>query len=85
MKKYMMIIAGITAALVLSGCGETQSTETTRNNVEVEHIEVEHIETEHILVEETQTERVYIDDEYTNEVDYNSRVNTWENSTTYWD
>ena len=84
MKKYMMIIAGITAALVLSGCGETQPTETTRN-VGVEHIEVEHIETEHILIEETQTERVYIDDEYTNEVDYNSRVNTWENSTTYWD
>lgn len=80
MKKVLVtIMAGIMATMILTGCGETQSTETTRN-VEVENIEVEHIETEHILIEETQTECVYIDDEYTNEVDYNSRVNTWDNS-----
>lgn len=87
MKKYMMIIAGITAALVLSGCGETQPTETTMCGVITEHIETEHIlveETlvEETLVEETSVERSYIDDEYLNEKEYNSRVNTWDNSTT---
>ena len=85
MKKILVtVIAGIMATMILTGCGDAQPTETTRG-VEFEHIETEHmlIEetiTEETLIEETLVERSYIDDEYLKESEYNSRVNTWDNS-----
>lgn len=88
MKKVLVtIMAGIMATMILTGCGETESTETTMCGIITEHIETEHILVEETiiegtLVEETSVERSYIDDEYLNEKEYNSRVNTWDNSNT---
>ena len=91
MKKVLVILAGIImAATLLAGCGEEKKEvkevgEVRITPIKVEEIQVEEIQVENILVEEIQTERIYIDGEYQSELEYNSKVNTWENSTTYWD
>lgn len=84
MKKIIITtIAGIILATVITGCGkDTEKTSKEKHsNVEeirIEEIMVEEIQTEEIKVEEIKVE--YIDDEYQNELDYNSKVNTWENN-----
>lgn len=88
MKKLLVVLAGIMAITVMTGCGE--ETKPTQKNsgveeIRIEEIQVEEIEVEEIQIESIETEKVYLDDEYKSELDYNSRVNTWENSTTYWD
>ena len=90
MKKVLVILAGIMAIMVMTGCGKDTPKETTKSNVEeirIEEIHVEEIQVENIQVEEIQTEKHYIDDEYENELNYNSKVNTWDNNNnvTYWD
>lgn len=90
MKKVLVILAGIMAIMVMTGCGKDTPKETTKSNVEeikVEEIQVEEIQVENILVEEIETERIYIDGEYEAELNYNSKVNTWDNNNnvTYWD
>ena len=89
MKKIMvLVLAGIMAA-IFTGCGEEKEVkevgEVRITPIKVEEIQVEEIQVENILVEEIQTERIYIDSEYQSELEYNSKVNTWENSTTYCD
>lgn len=88
MKKIMvLVLAGIMAA-IFTGCGEEIKETKKASGVEeirIQEINVEEIQVENILVEEIQTERIYIDGEYEAELEYNSKVNTWENSTTYWD
>lgn len=84
MKKIIITtIAGIILATVITGCGkDTEKTSKEEySNVEevrIEEIMVEEIEVEEIKVEEIKVE--YIDDEYQKELDYNSKVNTWENN-----
>jgi len=93
MKKIIIVLAGIMAATLLAGCGEEGKVELVDsgytpikiNEIQVEEIEVEEIQIEEILTEETMIEKTYIDSEYESELEYNSKVNTWENSTTYWD
>lgn len=84
MKKIIITtIAGIIMATVITGCGKD-----TEKTSKEEHSNVEEIRIEEIMVEEIQTEEIkveeikveYIDDEYQNELDYNSKVNTWENN-----
>lgn len=84
MKKIIITtIAGIILATVITGCGKD-----TEKTSKEEHGNVEEIRIEEIMVEEIQTEEInveeikveYIDDEYQNELDYNSKVNTWENN-----
>lgn len=86
MKKIIIILAGLMAATVISGCG-SDTTETTTTFIEVETVQTEMIITEQIITESTITERIYIDNEYSNEVDYNSRTNGWDNNPniSYWD
>lgn len=86
MKKIIIILAGLIAATVISGCG-SDTTETTTTFVEVETVQTESIITEQIITESTITERIYIDNEYQNEVNYNSKTNSWDNNPniTYWD
>ena len=85
MKKIIILLAGLMAATVITGCG-TDTKETTQNNGFVE-VEVETVITEEILTESIITERIYIDNEYQNELDYNSKTNGWDNNEniTYWD
>lgn len=84
MKKIIITtIAGIILATVITGCGKD-----TEKTSKEEHSNVEEIRIEEIMVEEIQTEEIkveeikveYIDDEYQKELDYNSKVNTWENN-----
>ena len=87
MKKIIIILAGLMAAMALiTGCG-SDTIETTTTFVEVETIQTEAIITEQIITESTITERVFIDDEYSNELDYNSKTNSWDNNPniSYWD
>lgn len=86
MKKIIIILAGLIAATVISGCG-SNTTETTTTFAEVETVQTESIITEQIITESTITEMVFIDDEYSNELDYNSKTNGWDNNPniTYWD
>lgn len=86
MKKIIIILAGLMAATAITGCGD-KTTETTTTFVEVETVQTEMIIIEEIQTEATITERVFIDNEYQNEVDYNSRTNGWDNNPniTYWD
>ena len=89
MKKIIIILAGLMAAMTLiTGCGNEEK-ETTQNNgfVDVEVVYTEAVITEQILTESTITERVFIDNEYQNEVDFNSKTNSWDNNPniTYWD
>ena len=83
MKKIILtIIAGITVTVLFTGCGgkEEKSTKVEHNNVDP--IIIEEIRVETIKVEEIQTESIKvecIDNEYRDEMDYNSKVNT------YWD
>jgi hypothetical protein len=82
MKKVLVILAGIMAATLLAGCGEDKKETKKASGVEeisIEEIKVEDIQVENILVEEIQTERIYIDGEYEAELEYNSKVNTWDN------
>lgn len=77
--KKMMVLAGIMATVMfMTGCGE-EETNFTQKTPGVEEIHVEEINVEEIQVEEILTERVYIDSEYENELEYNSKVNTWDN------
>lgn len=90
MKKVLVILAGIMAIMVMTGCGKDAPKETTKSNVEeikIEEIHVEEIQVEEITTENLLVERSYIDEEYENEVNYNSKVNTWDNNNnvTYWD
>lgn len=88
MKKVIIMVTVIVMVIAFVGCGK-DTKETEKNDgvedIRVEEIRVEEIRVEEIQVEEIQTERIYIDGEYESESDYNSNVNTWENSTTYWD
>ena len=89
MKKVIIMVTVIVMVIAFVGCGkDTKETKKKDNDSNVEEILVEDIIVEDIIVEEIQVEEIqieYIDDEYENESDYNSKVNTWENSTTYWD
>lgn len=81
--KKIMVLAGIITALVIgTGCGG-EAPNPTLKDAGVEEIRVEEIQVEEIRVEEIQVET--IDDCFAEELAYNTRVNTWENSTTYWD
>ena len=78
MKKIIIILAGLLAATAITGCG-TDKKETTNNGfVEVEVVYTEAVITEQIITESTITEKVFIDDEYSNELDYNSKTNSWD-------
>lgn len=81
MRKAILVIAGI-LAITVTGCGGEAPTPSVDGGG-VEEIRVEEIRVEEIRVEEIQVET--IDDEFARELKYNSKVNTWENSTTYWD
>ena len=76
MKKVLVILAGITV-IMLAGCGE--ETKPTQKTTGIQEIKVEEIQVEEIQVEEILTEKIYIDGEYEAEVEYNSKVNTWDN------
>lgn len=83
-----MIIASI-MAIMATACGE-ETKETKKvsgvEEIRINEIQVEEIQVEEIQIESILTEKIiYIDDEYEKEAGYNTRVNTWENSTTYWD
>lgn len=84
MKKIMVLVAGILAAAILTGCGEEskavveKSDSTIRvNEIQVECIEVEEIQVEEILTEHVLVEDKYIDSEYESELNYNSQKNNW--------
>lgn len=83
MKKIIITtIAGIIMATVITGCGGKEEKSTKVEHDNVDPIIIEEIRVETIKVEEIQTESIkveYIDDEYQNELDYNSKINT------YWD
>ena len=83
MKKVIIMVTVIVMVIAFVGCGKDTKETKKDNDSYVEEILVEDIIVEEIQVEEIQIE--YIDDEYENESDYNGKVNTWENSTTYWD
>ena len=78
MKKLLVsVIAGV-MVLAMTGCGEDM--EKNQETISgVQEIQVETIKVEEIQVEEILTERIYIDDEYKSELEYNSKVNTWDN------
>lgn len=77
MKKLLvLVLAGITV-IMLAGCGE--ETKPTQKTTGIQEIKVEEIQVEEIQVEEILTEKIYIDGEYEAEVEYNSKVNTWDN------
>lgn len=82
MKKLLVVLAGIMAATLLAGCGE-EIKETKKasgvNGIRIEEIQVEEIDVEEIQIESILTERTYIDGEYEAELEYNSKVNTWDN------
>lgn len=82
MKKLLvLVLAGITV-IMLAGCGE-ETKETKKvsgvEEIRIEEIHVENIQVEEIQVESILTEKVYLDDEYQSELEYNSKVNTWDN------
>lgn len=82
MKKIIVLVAGILAAAILTGCGEEKKvvveSDTIRvNEIQVECIEVEEIQVEEILTENTLVEDKYIDSEYQSELNYNSQKNNW--------
>lgn len=88
MKKLLITVLAVGLMATITACGE--ETKETKKGSGVEEIRIEEIKVEDIKVEEIQiesilTEKVYIDSEYQSELEYNSKVNTWENSTTYWD
>ena len=93
MKKLLITVLAVGLMATITACGEEGKVELVDsgytpikvNEIQVEEIEVEEIQIEEILTEETVTEKIYIDSEYESELEYNSKVNTWENSTTYWD
>lgn len=88
MKKLLVTVLAVGLMATITACGEEKKETKKASGVEeirIEEIKVEEIQVENILVEEIQTERIYIDGEYEAELEYNSKVNTWENSTTYWD
>ena len=88
MKKVIIMVTVIVMVIAFVGCGKDTKETKKDNDSNVEEILFEDIIVEDIIVEEIQVEEIqieYIDDEYENESDYNSKVNTWENSTTYWD
>lgn len=90
MKKLLVTVLAVGLMATITACGEEKKEvkevgEVRITPIKVEEIQVEDIKVENILVEEIQTERIYIDGEYQSELEYNSKVNTWENSTTYWD
>lgn len=88
MKKIIVMVTVIVMVIAFTGCGDKKTKNKKDDGVEeirVEEIRVEEIQVEEIQIEEIQTEKIYIDGEYEAESDYNSRVNTWEDSTTYWD
>lgn len=82
MKKLLVVLAGIMAATLLAGCGE-ETKETKKasgvNDIRIEEIQVEEIKVEEIQIESILTEKTYIDGEYEAELEYNSKVNTWDN------
>ena len=83
MKKIITTIAGIILATVITGCGKDTEKTAKVEHDDVEEIRIEEIMVEEIQVEEIQTEEIkveYIDDEYEKEMEYNSKINTWDNS-----
>lgn len=88
MKKLLITVLAVGLMATITACGE-ETKETKKDSgvseIRIEEIHVEGIKVEEIQVESILTERTYIDGEYQSELEYNSKVNTWENSTTYWD
>ncbi|MBR2246046.1 MAG: hypothetical protein IJ880_03320 [Bacilli bacterium] len=82
--RKVLLIAGLVSALVFTGCGGEAPNPTLKDEG-IEEIQVEEIIVEEIKVEEIKTEQILIDDSFAEELEFNYRVNTWENSTTYWD
>lgn len=85
MKKIIgLLMAGVMVAMLVTGCGE-EAPNPTLENAGVENIIVEDIKVEEIRVEEIRVKT--IDNEYNSELEYNSRVNTWDSGSniTYWD
>lgn len=83
MKKVLVVLAGFMAIMVMTGC--VDATKETKKVSGVEEIHIEEIHVEEIQVESILTERIYIDDEYENEVNYNSKINTWDTVSNTWD
>ena len=77
MKKIMVLVVAGIMAIMATGCGE--ETKPTQKTTGIQEIKVEEIQVEEIQVEEILTEKIYIDGEYKAEVEYNSKVNTWDN------
>lgn len=88
MKKLLVTVLAVGLMATITACGE-ETKETKKasgvSDIQIEEIKVEDIKVEEIQIESILTEKVYIDSEYQSELEYNSKVNTWENSTTYWD
>lgn len=88
MKKLVIMIIASIMAIMATACGE-ETKETKKvsgvEEIQINEIQVEEIQVEEIQIESILTEKIYIDDEYEKEAGYNTRVNTWENSTTYCD
>ena len=83
MKKLLVsVIAGV-MMLAMTGCGEDNGKKNQKTTgveeIRIENIQVEEIKVEEIQIESVLTERTFIDDEYKSELEYNSRVNTWDN------
>lgn len=90
MKKLLVTVLAVGLMATITACGEETKEvkevgEVRATPIRVEEIKVEDIKVEEIQIESILTEKVYIDSEYQSELEYNSKVNTWENSTTYWD
>lgn len=88
MKKLLVTVLAVGLMATITACGE-ETKETKKasgvNDIRIEEIQVEEIKVEEIQVESILTEKTFIDGEYQSELEYNSKVNTWENSTAYWD
>lgn len=81
--KKLVLLAGIMATLVMTGCGG-EAPEPSVKGGGVEEIRVEEIKVEEIRVEEIQVET--LDDCFAEELKYNSQVNTWDGpNVTRWD
>ena len=77
MKKTMIIIVGIIAAILMVGCGsEVESTPKFTGEFEEEFF-VEDIIIEDLVREDIINEDKYIDGEYERELEFNSRTNEW--------
>lgn len=82
MKKLLVTVLAVGLMATIAACGEETKETKKASGVEeirIESIQVEGIEVEEIQIESILTERTYIDGEYQSELEYNSKVNTWDN------